>query len=334
MSSEGIYMDKKNNKFALDIIRDVLQKEANAVLHIVGTIDQAYLDALALIMDSDGKVVLTGMGKSGLVARKIAATMSSTGTLAVFMHPAEAAHGDLGIVQKDDVVIALGKSGESNELNEVLPVIKKLGAKIIAITANSQSTLAKYADAVLDGGVAEEACPYDLAPTTSTTVSMAIGDALAIALMKLNDFQPNDFALYHPGGRLGRRLLLQVRDVMVAIDQCPVLKPSESTVKDLIVALSQYGLGIVLFSEGGGGLDGILTDGDVRRLLDAHGPDIFSLSISDVLIRAPTVVSQEAMAVQALKVMEERDSPLNVLPVVDDGRCHGIIRLHELLQVV
>ncbi len=327
-------MDEKTKELVMIVLADVLSKEADAINKIKNTVDDSYIQAIDLIQNSSGKVVLTGMGKSGHIGRKIAATMSSTGTLAVFMHPAEAAHGDLGVVQKDDVVIALGKSGESNELNEVLPVIKKIGAKIVAITANSKSTLARHADVILDGGVSNEACPYDLAPTSSTTVALAIGDALAIALMKMNNFQPNDFALYHPGGKLGRRLLLRVEDVMIPISDCAVLDPTSSSFKELIVALSHYGQGIVLFSKGKGTLDGILTDGDVRRLLDAHGSAVFDIDIKQAIIRKPTSIYKEEMAVVALKTMEDRKVPLNVLPVMDDDKVVGILRLHELLHVV
>lgn len=327
-------MNENQKKFALDAVKDVLKKEAASIHSILDTVGENYVKALDIIFHSSGKVVVTGMGKSGLIGRKIAATMSSTGTLAIFMHPAEASHGDLGVVQENDVVIALGKSGESNELNEILPVIKKIGAEIIAITANEQSTLANYADVVLDGGVSNEACPYDLAPTASTTVALAIGDALAIALMKLNEFKPNDFALYHPGGRLGRRLLLQVRDVMLPFAECAVLNPEHTTIQDVIVALSEKGQGIVIFSKDGQLLEGILTDGDIRRLLEAYGKEIFSLSMESIIVHAPICIDQEEMAVSALKLMEERETPLNVLPVVTDGKCLGIIRLHELLQIV
>ena len=327
-------MNPKQAEMALNAVQEVLKREAASIHNIVDTVGESYLDALNLIFESVGKVVVTGMGKSGLIGRKIAATMSSTGTLAIFMHPAEASHGDLGVVQCEDVVLALGKSGESNELNEILPVIKKIGAKIVAITANDQSTLANHADVVLDGGVSSEACPYDLAPTSSTTVALAIGDALAIALMKINEFQPNDFALYHPGGRLGRRLLLHVRDVMIPIEKCSVLNPSSVAMQDIIVALSEKGHGIIIFSNDNKTLSGILTDGDIRRLLEVHGKDIFSLSIESIIVKSPTRIADDVMAVSALKLMEEREKPLNVLPVVSGSTCLGIVRLHELLQVV
>lgn len=334
LANKGTDRDERGPHFMLELVRDVIRKEARALHDLVDIVDVSYLDALDVISNRRGKVVLTGMGKSGLIARKIAATMSSTGTFAVFLHPAEAAHGDIGMVAAGDVVIAVGKSGESEELNTVLPVIKRIGAKIIAITGNRKSTLAKRSDVVLYAGVKEEACPFDLAPTTSTTVALAIGDALAMALMKMKNFEPDDFALYHPGGRLGRRLLLQVADILVPIEECPTFYSPAVDMKEIIMALSKYRLGIVLFLDKTDGLEGILTDGDIRRLLDKHGAEVFQLEVRQVLNSNPISIQKEIMAVEALKIMEQRERPLNVLPVMDQGRCIGIIRLHELLRVV
>ncbi len=259
----------------IELLETVLTLEGQAILKAASRVDDSYAQAVQMILDRTqpgpacGKVIVTGMGKSGLVARKIAATMASTGTLAIFLHPAEAMHGDLGVVTSNDVVIAIGKSGESQELTSILPVIRKIGAKIIAITGNPGSTLGRHADAILDASVEKEACPHDLVPTTSTAVALAIGDALAITLMDLKRFEPSDFALYHPGGKLGQRLLLQVADLMIPVDRCPVLDPRQATIEDIIIKLSQTGYGVVFFQapESGGELAGLITDGGIRRLL-------------------------------------------------------------------
>lgn len=325
--------DEQLRASVLDKVRGVLRAEANAVSDVADAVGPEYLAAIDALLATKGKVVVTGMGKSGLVGRKIAATMSSTGTLAVFLHPAEAAHGDLGIVGRDDVVLALSKSGESEELNAILPVIRRIGAKIIAITSNASSTLAKSADVVLQAPVLEEACPHNLAPTTSTTVALAIGDALAMALMRLKAFEPQDFALYHPGGALGRRLLLTVSDLMVPIKECAVLDLGTASIKDVVVGLTSHGLGIVVFLDREGRLAGIVTDGDVRRLLEKAGDRFFALPLSALVNLAPVVVQSDAMAVEVLRMMEDRARPLNVVPVLSGDRCVGVVRLHDLVKV-
>lgn len=327
-------------------IQQVLSSEGNAILNLAQKIDASYTNAIEVLLTSTtnppqslarpGKVVVTGMGKSGLVARKIAATMASTGTLAIYLHPGEAMHGDLGIVCPEDVVIAIGKSGESVELSAILPNIRKIGAKIIAITGSLKSTLAQYADVILDASVEKEACPHDLAPTTSTAVAMAIGDALAITLMNLKNFKPEDFALYHPGGKLGQRLLLKVSDLMIPETQCPVLDPSKATIEDVIVTLSQTGLGVVLFRSPSSPnqLAGLITDGDIRRLLQKHKARIFDLKVDDMITQKPMSILPDMMAVDALTFLEQREKPLNLAPVIDSqNRLVGLIRLHELLKV-
>ncbi len=325
--------DVTDKLHVLATIKGVLQLEADALRGVVDAVDDAFYEAVVKILECRGKVVVTGMGKSGLIARKIAATMSSTGTLAVFLHPAEAMHGDLGVVSAGDVVIAIGKSGESEELTGILPVVKRIGATVIAITGEPASTLGQRADVVLLARVEKEACPYDLAPTASTTVALAIGDALAIALMELKQFRPDDFALYHPGGKLGRQLLLKVADLMIPAGQCPVLDPGQITMKDIIVALSGYGLGIVVLSRDGEHLAGILTDGDIRRVLDKYGSEIFGINVSTVMNAKPYTIAADVMAVDALKFMEARSRPLNVLPVMREENFVGVIRIHELLRV-
>jgi arabinose-5-phosphate isomerase len=319
-----------------EIVRSVLQTfdyEIAALQRTRSLIDGSYRDAARLILDCKGKLVLTGVGKSGLVAQKHAATFCSTGTTAIFMDPCSAAHGDLGVIDAHDVLIAYGKSGESNELNSILPSIRKLGVEIIGITGNSQSTLAKFSKVVLDASVVVEACPLNLAPTTSTMVSMAIGDALAVATMSSKGFTADDFARYHPGGLLGRRLTLTLQDVLVPLSSCPILKPSKCSVKEIIVALGTYGLGIVLFSEDGVQLDGILTDGDLRALLDRFEAKIFAVPIAELINRSPLILESTTKATNALSFMEDRDRPLNIVPVVDAGQCLGIVRLHELVAI-
>jgi len=327
----------RDNRFEpeaiLDQLKSTLREEADAIYDIVKHVDASYLSAVELIYHCTGKVVVTGMGKSGLIARKVAATMNSTGTLAIFLHPAEGMHGDLGMVAPNDIVMAFGKSGESDELTGLLPALRHIGTKIIAVTGNRQSTLAVNADIVLYSGVEKEACPYNLAPTSSTTVAMAIGDALAMTLMKLKNFKPENFAIYHPGGRLGRRLLLKVADIMISREKCPILPAETATIEEIIIGLSSYGLGIVLFSKEGQTLDGIMTDGDIRRLLQRYKSDLFQRDVTTMITKNPVTIQKDIMAVDALSLMEDGARSLNVVPVLDGTRLVGIIRLHELLRV-
>jgi len=313
-------------------IRQVIRSEAESLVAVEGTVNSEYVRAVRLIADSKGKVVTTGMGKSGLVAKKIAATLSSTGTLAVFLHPAEALHGDLGILSPDDVVIALSKSGEGEEMARLLPAIEKIDASLIAVTACPDSTLGKAAQVVLFAGVEREACPYDLAPTSSTTVALAIGDALALTLMKVKDFRVDDFALYHPGGKLGQRLLTTIGDLMIPFSKCATLELGQTSMEDVLFALSEYSQGVILLMNGDG-FEGILTDGDVRRLLQKHKTGFFELSCADVIIQTPICVQKDLKAIAALELMENRERPLNVVPVMDGDRIAGIARLHDILQV-
>jgi arabinose-5-phosphate isomerase len=317
----------------LEVVRTTLALEADALAAAARAVDESYYAALSLIAESPGRVILTGVGKSGLIARKIAATLSSTGTPATFLHPSDAMHGDLGVMGSGDVLIAIGKSGESDELVHLLPAAKRLGAKIVGITNVRNSTLARESDVCLCVPVEKEACPLDLAPTVSTTLALAQGDALAVALMKMKNFRSEDFARYHPGGKLGKRLLLKVTDLMIPRTKCPVLDPRAAKIEDVIAALTQYGLGIVLFSESGDALYGVLTDGDIRRLLSTHRGKIFDLKLSEVVNRKALTIGADLMAVEALKFMEERPKPLNVVPIVGDGKIAGIVRLHELLSV-
>jgi arabinose-5-phosphate isomerase len=326
-------VDEIKRKELTNQIRDVIRLEAEGLSLVAESVNSSFCDALLLLAACRGKVVLTGVGKSGLIARKIAATMSSTGTMATFLHPTDGMHGDLGLLSTGDVVIAIGKSGESEELVKLIPALKRLSVKLVAITSRMDSTLARGADVVLYAPVEREACPLDLAPTVSTTVALAIGDALAITLMKMKDFKPEDFALYHPGGKLGKRLWLKVSDVMIRVESCARLSVKKAKIEDTLFALTQYGQGIVLFENEDGGFAGILTDGDIRRLLSTHGKNIFQLEIETVLNRRPITIESDCMAVEALKLMEQREKPLNVVPVLSQGKIAGILRLHELLSV-
>jgi len=326
-------IDETKRRELTNQIRDVIRLEAEGLSLVAESVNQSFCDALLLLAECRGKVVLTGVGKSGLIARKIAATMSSTGTMATFLHPTDGMHGDLGLLSTGDVVIAIGKSGESEELVKLIPALKRLSVKLVAITSRRDSTLARGADVVLYAPVEREACPLDLAPTVSTTVALAIGDALAITLMKMKDFKSEDFALYHPGGKLGKRLWLKVSDVMIRVESCARLSVTKAKIEDTLFALTEYGQGIVLFENESGGFEGILTDGDIRRLLSHHGKNIFQLEIETVLNRRPITIEADCMAVEALKLMEQREKPLNVVPVISQGKVAGILRLHELLSV-
>jgi len=311
----------------------VIRQEADALIRLSESLDKSFSDCLKLIESCRGKLIVTGVGKSGHIARKIAGTFSSTGMPAIFLHPSEAMHGDLGNVSPDDLVLALGKSGESDELNELLKALKRQSLKIIAITAKADSTMAATADIVLLSGVTQEACPLNLVPTTSTMAALAIGDALALTLMRIKKFRPEDFALYHPGGKLGRKLLLKVSDLMIPRAECPVLDPDKTSIQEVIVALGKYGLGIVFFAKDKQQLKGIFTDGDLRRLLDKHKADVFNLKVTEVMNRKPIVVQDDEMAVHALRLMEERERPLNVMPVCRKEEFVGVVRLHELVRV-
>ncbi len=314
-------------------VRNVLRLEGESILKMISHVGAEFNEALNLLSQCPGKVVLTGVGKSGLIARKIAATFNSTGTAAAFLHPSDAMHGDLGLLSSDDIVIAIGKSGESEELVKLLPAVKRLGVKVLAITSAKNSSLAKESDLVLYCPVDKEACPLDLAPTSSTTVALAVGDALAVTLMKMKNFRSEDFAKFHPGGTLGKRLLTRVRDLMVPLDTSTTLDLQKATMQDVVASLCKSHLGIAVFvSANSAKLDGIFTDGDIRSLLKEHGTKMLELSLPDVLNRKPITVGPDLMAVEALKFMENRKSPLNVAPVVDNQNVVlGILRIHDLL---
>jgi arabinose-5-phosphate isomerase len=314
---------------ALDLARQVLRIEADAVLALADRIDGEFLQALSLILNCRGRVIVSGIGKSGHIGRKIASTLASTGTPAYFVHPAEASHGDLGMITRDDVLIALSNSGESEELLTIVPFIKRSGAKLISMTGNPNSSLAREADAHLDSGVAQEACPLNLAPTASTTAALALGDALAVALLDARGFGVDDFARSHPGGTLGRRLLTRVRDVMRAGEAVPVVSP-EASVAKAILEISRGGIGMTVVVTPERHVLGIFTDGDLRRAF-ARNLDLRTLTVADIMGSQPRAISPDKLAVEAVEMMEQYK--INQLPVVDElGLLIGALNMHDLFQ--
>jgi arabinose-5-phosphate isomerase len=314
---------------ALDLARQVLRIEAAAVASLIPRIDERFLAALGLVLNCRGRVVVSGIGKSGHIARKIASTLASTGTPAFFVHPAEASHGDLGMVTRDDVFIALSNSGESEELLTIIPLIKRQGAKLIALTGNADSSLAREADVHLDAGVAEEACPLGLAPTASTTATLALGDALAVALLDARGVGADDFARSHPGGKLGIRLLTRVRDVMRSGAALPAV-PASATLAAAVLEISRKGMGITSVLGPDGRLAGVYTDGDLRRSLEKL-VDFRTTRISEVMTRDPRTVKAERLAAEAVQIME--DHRISQLIVVDDDdRPVGALNMHDLFR--
>jgi arabinose-5-phosphate isomerase len=310
----------------LSLARKVLQTEAAAVLALTERLDERFARAVAMVRDCKGRVILTGMGKSGIVCRKIAATFSSTGTSALFLHPAEALHGDLGVIRGDDVVIALSYSGENEELVRILEAIKRLGSGLIALTGDARSTLAQAADVVLDCRVSEEACPMNLVPTASTTAMLALGDALAMTVLVERGFQPEDFASLHPGGKLGKRLK-RVEQLMHHGDQVPLVTTA-TKMPDVIYEMSRKGLGMTCVADGDHRLLGIITDGDVRRKMMAFD-NVLARTAGDVMTPDPIAIGRNTLAAEALNILELRK--ITALVVVDsDRRVEGVIHLHDL----
>ena len=294
-------------------------------------IDSSVKSAVEIIFNCSGKVILTGMGKSGLVAKKIASTMSSVGTPAIFMHPAEGMHGDLGIIGADDVVIAIGKSGESTELNGVLPSVKNVGAKIIGVMGEADSTLARYSDIIINIGNIEEACPFNMAPTTSSTVTMVLGDAMAVALMKMRGFDLADYALLHPGGQIGKRLTMMVSDIMLKGSNNPIVNISDS-VKNCISEISRKLAGAVSVVDNDGALMGLVTDYDIRKHLEKE-ENIFSMKIEEIMNSRPVFIYDDEKAFSALKIMQERERPITILSVLNrKNLVVGMLRMHDLIK--
>ena len=308
------------------LARKVLETEAAAILALVERLDDRFDCAVQMLKSCTGRVIVTGMGKSGIICRKIAATLASTGTPAFFLHPAEAIHGDLGVIQRDDVVVALSYSGETDEILRLLETIRRLGARLIAITGRAASTLAQAADVALDCGVAEEACPMNLVPTASTTAALAFGDALAMTLLVEKGFRQEDFASLHPGGKLGKKLM-RVEALMHAGKQCPVVTHT-AKMRDVIYEMSSKSLGMTCVVDGDGSLVGIITDGDLRRHME-KGADVRELTAVDVMTRGAVSVPPATLAAEALHIMEQRR--ITSLPVVDtDRRVAGVVHLHDL----
>ncbi|MBI2832924.1 MAG: KpsF/GutQ family sugar-phosphate isomerase [Acidobacteria bacterium] len=310
----------------LELARRVLQTEAAAILDLLDRLDDRFERAVRILLDCRGRVIVTGMGKSGIICRKIAATFSSTGTPAFFLHPAEAIHGDLGVIQSDDVVMALSYSGETDEIIRLLETIRRIGAELIAITGYPKSCLGQAADVTLDCRVDSEACPLNLVPTASTTAALALGDALAMALLVRRGFRVEDFANLHPGGKLGKRLM-RVEHLMHGGKQSPIVGP-DTPMRDVIYEMSSKGLGMTSVADAEGRLLGIITDGDLRRLM-SRTSDVFGLSAADVMTPNPATVNGAMLAVEAMKIMEDRK--ITSLIVVGDGRLvQGVLHLHDL----
>lgn len=310
--------------------RRVFAVEADGLNAVAARIDGDFSRACQAILATPGRVVCTGMGKSGHVARKIAATLASTGTPAFYMHPGEAGHGDLGMVTDADIVLALSYSGEADEILMLLPVLKRQGNALIAMTGRAQSSLAREADMHLDIAVPAEACPLDLAPTASTTAALAMGDALAVALLEARGFTADDFARSHPAGALGRRLLLHIRDVMHAGEEVPRIAPS-ATLSEALVEMSRKRLGMTAVVDDAGRLLGLFTDGDLRRALDDHGVDVRGTRIDAVMTRTPRTIGPDALAVEAARLMEDHKIG-GLLVVDDDARVVGALNIHDLLR--
>ena len=309
--------------------KEVLRIEAGAIQQLIPRIGRSFEQAVQLLAGCKGRVVVTGMGKAGIIGQKLSATLSSTGTPSHWVHPAEAIHGDLGRITKDDVVVALSNSGETEELTRLLPVIKRIGARLIALTGNARSTLAKHSDAVLDVSVRKEACSLNLAPTASTTAMLALGDALAVVVAERKGFQERDFALLHPGGQLGRRLLLKVEDLMRTREANPVVHET-ARVKQVLLAITKARAGCASIVDARGRLRGIFTDGDLRRHIDS-GVNLAQRPVREVMTRAPKTIGRQRLAAEALRLL--REHRIDELVVVDDQRRPvGLLDVQDLLK--
>ena len=316
------------NKTPIELAKSVLLIEANAVEALAHKLDSNFTQSVTLILQCQGRVVVSGMGKSGHIGNKIASTLASTGTPAFFMHPAEASHGDLGMITKDDVVIALSNSGESDEILTILPVLKRMGTKIISITGKNNSTLARQGDVHLDAEVAVEACPLGLAPTASTTAMLALGDALALAVLDQRGFSAEDFARSHPGGSIGRKLLIRIQDIMRQGSAVPVVH-IEASLKQALLEMSRKGLGMTAIVDDQNKALGIFTDGDLRRAFE-NGVDIHKTGIRDVMQTHPQHIGPEQLAAEAVEIMEQRKISA-LLVVGQEGELLGALNMHDLL---
>ena len=313
----------------LELARGVLDIEAAAVIGLKARLGEAFLEAHRAILETRGRVVVTGMGKSGHIARKIASTFASTGTPAFFMHPGEASHGDLGMITSQDVVVAISYSGETDEILGILPVIKRRGATVVAITGRPDSTLAQEADIHLDARVDKEACPMNLAPTASTTATLALGDALAVALLDARGFKSDDFAMHHPGGALGRKLLVHVSDIMRKGDMLPRSAP-ETLLPEAIIEMSRKGIGMTTVLAPDGRLLGIFTDGDLRRTLEKHD-NIKAIRVGDVMTANPRAIAPERLAAEAAQILQEHKLGGRLVVLSPEGLLVGALTFHDLL---
>ncbi|MFT4642961.1 MAG: arabinose-5-phosphate isomerase [Candidatus Azotimanducaceae bacterium] len=316
----------KSESSIIDIAKQTIITESDAIANLINYVGASFENSVKLIHNSTGRLIVTGIGKSAIVANKIVATLNSTGTPSVFMHAADAIHGDLGIVQKDDVIICISNSGNTPEIKVLVPLIKNYGNKIIAITGNTDSFLGQEADYVLSSYVEKEACPNNLAPTSSTTAQMVIGDALAVCLLNLNDFSSKDFAKYHPGGALGKKLYLRVSD-LIAKNEKPQVT-STSSVNDVIIEISQKRLGAAAVLENKK-IVGIITDGDIRRMLK-NSNDFSTLIASDIMGSEPKTITSDAMAVDVLEIMESNN--ISQILVTENGIYAGVVHLHDLIK--
>ncbi len=318
----------KDRSDLMEIAREVLRIEAEGILHLLERVDESFATAAQWIYESPGRVIVTGIGKSGIVGRKIVATLSSTGTPSFFLHPVEGMHGDLGMVRSEDIVLALSNSGETDELNVLIPSLRRIGTRIIAFTGGIPSTLSKHSDLAIYTGVPREACPLGLAPTTSTTAMLAMGDALAVALIRMRDFQAGDFRRFHPGGHLGERLQVPLREVMSQGEAIPIVGP-DVPVPEALQEMSRKGVGATLILGDSGEVIGIYTDGDLRRSLNKY-PDLSQRRIHEVMTRNPRTIPSDHSVAEALDMMERH--LITVLPVLNaQGRLAGILHLHDLL---
>jgi arabinose-5-phosphate isomerase len=310
--------------------RQILKIEADAINDMIERVDQKIADAVGLMYSCSGKIIVTGMGKSGLIGKKIAATLASTGSPALFLNPAEGSHGDVGMVSRGDVVLAISNSGETEEINRILPTLKRMDIKIVALSGNLDSSLSRAADISIDVSVKEEACPMGLAPTASTTAALAMGDALAITLLNKRGFTEEDFAIIHPGGILGRKLLLVVDDLMHTGNTIPVVE-SGALMKEAIIEISSKRLGITAVVDSAFKLKGVITDGDLRRGLEKWSEEFFSLKAGDVMTRKPKTITKNMLAAKAVALMEKYS--ITVLMVTDDeNKVAGVLHLHDLLK--
>ncbi|MBD3379902.1 MAG: KpsF/GutQ family sugar-phosphate isomerase [Candidatus Omnitrophica bacterium] len=317
-----------NNK-SIRTAKKVLRNEGKAVMDLVERVDGGYAEAIGLMASARGRVIITGMGKPGYIAQKVSATMASTGTPSLYLHPAEALHGDLGRVTRDDVMLVFSNSGETEEVVKLLPIIKKIGAKLVSVTGKLSSTLAKNSDLVLDSSVDKEACPMGLAPTTSTTAMLAIGDALSVALLEKKGFKPKDFALYHPGGSLGKRLLLKVEDIMRPLSETPVVKENMK-VKEVLIRITRKRAGAAAVVDAEGRLKGIFTDGDLRRHFE-KGEDLFSAPVGKVMTISPVSITPDRLAAEAFDIL--RSKKIDEMPVLDKkGKPVGLLDVQDILK--